>query len=99
MTSELSPLVEAGYYPAPPYKVDYEGKRKAHAGIVLIKHVDDVGAVRKAYSSVAKRDPNDYARNQLNKSKKFVRELEEPYRYDGDYGTVRECYVKVGDVE
>jgi len=99
MTSALSPLVEAGYYPAPPYKVDYEGKRKAHAGIVLIKHVDDVGAVRKAYSSVAKRDPNDYARNQLNKSKKFVRELEEPYRYDGDYGTVRECYVKVEDVE
>lgn len=94
MTSNLSPLVEKGYYPKPPYKIDYEWKRKAHQGAVLISMIDNLALVRKCYQSVARRDPNEYARNQVSRTKiYFSSDTKPPYTYESSYGRIRECYV------
>lgn len=94
MTSNLSPLVEKGYYPLPPYVKDYEWKRKAHQAAVLISMIDDLALVRKCYASVAKRDPNEYARNQVGRNRVYFHDDSlAPYSYESSYGKIRECYV------
>lgn len=95
MTSNLSPLVEKGYYPLPPYIKDYEWKRKAHQAAVLMSMIDDLGLVRKCYASVARRDPNEYARNQVGRNRIYFYDAKmTPYSYESSYGKIRECYVK-----
>ena len=99
MESPQSPLVQKGYYPPPPYFSDCEGKRKEHQAITIIKLVDNVDEVRKAYQKVADRDPNYYARNEFGKNYVYRRRPDtKPYNYKSSYGNIRECYVEVREI-
>jgi 5'-3' exonuclease len=96
MLSPQSPLVEAGFYPKS-FSIDLEGKTKEHMGVVLIRMVDDIKLVRKAYEKVAKGDPNNYVRNSVGVDYWYTYDKEmKAYTYrTTTYGSIRECYVKV----
>lgn len=99
MESPQSVLVEQGYYPLPPYEVDFEGKRRDHEGVVDINMVEDISLVRKVYEQVAKRDPNYYARNSKGKNYVFSHDKAmETHVYKSDYGSIRECQVRMDRV-
>jgi len=96
MTSPVSPLVKAGYYPKN-FEIDYEGKTKEHMGVALLPFIN-VDEVRKNYAPVAKTLRNTYVRNSIGSLEKFVYDEFYTATYKSDYGILKNMKIRKTDI-